>query len=184
VPTQSIVEGAICRCSKDYPLCPLVDAPYADVMESNTGDKKTQILPTASAILDDGSLVELLFQPERRKTFLAIYAAGRWTLQERIDLDHDTRLVPFSPWNNLIKNEVVLLSSEPRLYGSEEALVSDVRQFIHRYVDLSPMFEQVATYYVLLSWLYDVFNDLPYLRLRGDFGIGKTRALLTIGSLC
>jgi hypothetical protein len=38
--------------------------------------------------------------------------------------------------------------------------------------------------YVLLSWLYDAFNDLPYLRLRGDFGSGKTRALLTIGSLC
>jgi hypothetical protein len=35
-----------------------------------------------------------------------------------------------------------------------------------------------------LTWLYDAFNDLPYLRLRGDFGTGKTRALLTIGSLC
>src|SRR5262249_24039020 len=27
-------------------------------------------------------------------------------------------------------------------------------------------------------------NDLPYLRLRGDFGTGKTRSLLTIGSIC
>lgn len=32
--------------------------------------------------------------------------------------------------------------------------------------------------------MYDAFNDLPYLRLRGDFGTGKTRSLLTIGSLC
>jgi hypothetical protein len=31
---------------------------------------------------------------------------------------------------------------------------------------------------------YDAFSDLAYLRLRGDFGTGKTRALLTIGSLC
>ncbi|HEX3363961.1 hypothetical protein [Phenylobacterium sp.] len=28
------------------------------------------------------------------------------------------------------------------------------------------------------------FTDLPYLRLRGDYGSGKTRALQTIGSLC
>jgi hypothetical protein len=49
---------------------------------------------------------------------------------------------------------------------------------------VSATFEKVATYYVLLSWLYDAFNELPYLRLRGDFGSGKTRALLTIGSLC
>ena len=42
----------------------------------------------------------------------------------------------------------------------------------------------MATYYVLLTWLYDAFNELPYLRLRGDYGSGKTRALLILGSLC
>jgi hypothetical protein len=153
-------------------------------VENSAEEKKKQIVPTVSAILDDSSLVELMFRPERRSTFFAIYDAGRWTLQNGIDLDGNCRLIPFSAQNNLIKNEVVLLPSEPRIYGSEDQLVADVRQFIHRYVDLSPTFEQVATYYVLLSWLYDAFNDLPYLRLRGDYGSGKTRALLTIGSLC
>lgn len=38
--------------------------------------------------------------------------------------------------------------------------------------------------YVLMSSVYDAFNDAPYLRLRGDFGTGKTRSLLAIGSLC
>ncbi|BBZ91347.1 hypothetical protein BRDID11004_75240 [Bradyrhizobium diazoefficiens] len=94
------------------------------------------------------------------------------------------KLVPFSPNNNLIKNEVVLLPSEPRSYGDEQELVSEVVAFIHRYADLSQTFEQVAGHYVILSWVYDAFNDLPYLRLRGDFGTGKTRSLLTIGSLC
>src|SRR6185369_5606819 len=36
----------------------------------------------------------------------------------------------------------------------------------------------------LFSWIYDGFNELPYLRLRGDPGSGKTRFLLTVGSLC
>jgi hypothetical protein len=105
-------------------------------------------------------------------------------LQSHIDLDDNARLVPFSPHNNLIKNEVVLLPTEPQIYGSEEQLLSEIRSFIHRYVDLSPSFERLATYYVLLSWLYDAFNDLPYLRLRGDYGTGKTRTLLVIGSIC
>jgi hypothetical protein len=153
------------------------------VNQASSEHKRTRT-PIVSALLDNGTIVELVFQADTRRTFLALYNAGRWTFQEGIDLDQKTRLVPFSPWNNLIKNEVVLLSSEPRLYGSEGQLVSDVLQFIHRYVDLSPVFEQVVTYYVLLSWLYDAFNDLPYLRLRGDFGTGKTRALLVIGSLC
>jgi hypothetical protein len=37
---------------------------------------------------------------------------------------------------------------------------------------------------VILTWLHDAFNELPYLRLRGDYGSGKTRALLTLGSPC
>jgi hypothetical protein len=143
-----------------------------------------QSTPTTSAVFEDGTIVELVFQPQHRRTFLAIYSAGRWTLQENIDLDKEARLVPFSPENNLIKNNVVLLPSEPRAYGTEDKLVSEIQRFIHRYVDLSPAFEKVATYYVLLTWLYDAFAELPYLRLRGDFGSGKTRALLTIGSLC
>ena len=153
-------------------------------MENSPEQKKKQIVPTTSAVLEDGTIVETVFQPKHRRTFFAIYNAGRWTLLDGIDLGDDARLVPFSPGNNLIKNEVVLLPSEPLIYGSEEKLVSDIQQFIHRHVDLGATFEKVATYYVILTWLYDAFNDLPYLRLRGDYGSGKTRALLTIGSIC
>jgi hypothetical protein len=142
------------------------------------------VTPTASAVLDDGALVELVFNPVHRRTFLAIYSAGRWTLQDRVNLGDGVRLVPFSADNNLIKNDVVLLPSEPRSYESGDKLVAEITEFIHRYVDLSQTFEKVATYYVVLSWLYDAFNELPYLRLHGDYGSGKTRALLTIGSLC
>jgi hypothetical protein len=147
-------------------------------------DTERQIVPTASTILEDGTMIELIFRPDLRRTLLAIYSAGRWTLQDKVDLAGDERLVPFSPGNNLIKNEAVLLPSEPKIYGSEAELVSEIQRFIHRYVDFESAFEKVATYYVLLTWLYDAFNELPYLRLRGDYGSGKTRALLILGSLC
>jgi hypothetical protein len=123
-----------------------------------TEEKRTQILPTASAVLEDGTMVELIFRPDLRRTLLAIYTAGRWTLQEKVDLAGDVRLVPFSPGNNLIKNEAVLLPSEPKIYGSEAELVSEIQQLIHRYVDFDPAFEKVATYYVLLSWLLRCFQ--------------------------
>jgi hypothetical protein len=104
------------------------------------------------------ALLSRTFQPTQRRTFFAIYSAGRWTLQDAIDLGPDSRLVPFSPNNNLI--EVVLLPSEPTIYGSEEKLVADTQQFIHHHVDLDTVFEKVATYYVTLTWLYDAFNEL------------------------
>jgi hypothetical protein len=86
-------------------------------------------------------LVELLYRPQDQRTALAIFGAGRWTVQHHVDLGQNRRLVPYSPENNLIKNEVVLLPSEPRIYGTEGMLVADIQSFIHQYVDLSPTFE-------------------------------------------
>jgi len=73
-------------------------------------------------------------------------------------------------------HDVVLLPSEPAEYGEERELLARIRSFIHRYVDVSTVFEELSAYYVLLSWLYDCFHELPYLRVRGDYGSGKTRA--------
>ena len=120
---------------------------------------------------------------ERRSAFV-VWEHSAWRLETSISLDAEHRLVPYSPDNNLIRNEVVLLPSTPTEYGSERELVCQVQAFIHRYTDLSPMFEQIASYYVLLSWIYDRFSELPYLRFRGDPGTGKTRSLLIVGSLC
>src|SRR5215813_2187886 len=148
------------------------------------GIKQQMPLPTVSAVFDDGAILEMVYRPLEKRTAFVLWKDGEWSFEPSLSIDPFRRLVPFSPNNNLIKNEVVLLPSEPLLYGSEESLVSDIQRFIHRYVDLGPTFEKVATYYVILTWLYDAFNELPYLRLRGDYGSGKTRALLTIGSLC
>jgi hypothetical protein len=51
-------------------------------------------------------------------------------------------------------------------------------------VSLSEDAVALSASYVLLSWVYDAFNELPYLRFRGDYGTGKTRALIAVGSLC
>jgi hypothetical protein len=82
-------------------------------VESREEPKQKRIVPTASAILDDGTIVELVYRPDLRRTFFALYGAGRWTLQDAIDIGPDFKLVPFSANNNLIKNDVVLIPSEP-----------------------------------------------------------------------
>src|SRR5208337_1638062 len=141
------------------------------------------IAPTVSAVLQDGTLIEMVYRPEERRTLLCVSTEGQ--VRYETNITHDgKRLVPYSPENNLLKNEVVLFPSEATPYETEQALVAEIRQFIHRYVDVSPLFEEIASYYVLFTWVYDAFNELPYLRLRGDTGTGKTRFLLTAGSLC
>ncbi len=146
-------------------------------------DRKSTTRPTVSAILADGSLVEMVHDPEARTTALCVYKAGNVRIESSV-ANGAERLVPYSVDNNLLVHEVVLLPSAPVDCGTEEELVAEIRRFIHTYVDVSPLFETIASYYVLFSWVYDSFNELPYLRVRGDTGSGKTRCLLTIGSLC
>jgi hypothetical protein len=160
-------------------------------MEKQTGNikaavekaKDRNITPTVSGVLQDGTLVEMVYRAEERRTLLCIAKEGQVRYETTI-MDDGKRLVPYSPENNLLKNDVVLFPSEAAHYESEQTLVAEIREFIHRYVDVSPLFEEIMSYYVLFTWVYDAFNELPYLRLRGDTGTGKTRFLLTAGSLC
>jgi len=141
-------------------------------------------VPTTSALLQDGSLLEMVFNREKNLTAFALWKDDRWELIPHYELPDGRRLVPYSANNNLLVHGVVLFAAGPEEYGSEAELVARIRSFIHKYVDLGSLFERVAVYYVLLTWIVDGFNELPYLRVRGDLGTGKTRFLLTVGTLC
>ena len=69
-------------------------------------------------------------------------------------------------------------------YGNTLSLLQEIESHIYRYLDVSDSFRKFAAYYVLLSWVYDRFNTLPYLRFIGDTGCGKSRALDVCGGLC
>ena len=137
-----------------------------------------------SAVLEDGSIVETLASPRDRSVSLICVHGESVEIGQTLQLPELGLIRPYAPDNSLLVHGVVQFPSALTQYESEAILVSAVREFIHRYADLSPAFEEAATYYVLLSWVYDAFNELPYLRLKGDFGSGKTRCLQTIGSLC
>lgn len=67
----------------------------------------------------------------------------------------------------------------------EDALRADVRAFIDRYVELPGDAALLVVEFVLLSWVFDRFDEVPYLAFRtADAGRGKSRAIETVGALC
>jgi hypothetical protein len=140
--------------------------------------------PCLSAILPDGRLVELLYDDAEGTTQFAAWDGREYRCVRIIPGHGNEDIVPYSGTNNLLKNGIVLFPSAVADYESTSALIAEIQSYLHRYVDLSGSFERLAAYYVLLSWVHDRFNELPYLRLRGDYGTGKTRFLLIVGSIC
>src|SRR6202789_4361347 len=142
-------------------------------------------VPTVSRVCKDKTLIELVYDAGKRTTGLAVSRfGGLWNIEREVRIETGEVLVPYSDKNNLIASECVLLPSIPVEAGSKDELIADIEAFLRRYVVLSPLFAKIAAYYVLLTWVHDALNEVPYLRLRGEYGTGKTRGLMTIGSLC
>src|ERR1700751_3152504 len=116
----------------------------------NTAEKvkKQAATPVTSAVWPGSSSAEMVYRPEENRTLFCVFKEGGFRYKTNL-LVNSERLVPYSPRNNLLTNEVVLFPSEPSEYTSEQELVEGIKNFIHRYVDVSPLFEQIASYYVL-----------------------------------
>jgi hypothetical protein len=144
-----------------------------------------QPVPIISRACEDGTLVETIYDASRNTTRLAI-CSGRGDVFEAPEFTSSAgeRWVPYSPQNNLLSTGCVLLPAKVGEVRDKRDLVEEIRRYLARYVYLSPVMEEVVPYYVLLSWVYDAFNEIPYLRFKGDYGTGKSRALLAVGSVC
>jgi len=153
-------------------------------MEQINGKNQTiRRVPYIGGEPTPGTLIEMIYRSERSETAFAIWKDAKIEYQPTFRTTDNRVVAPYSPNNNLIRNRIILFPSEATEYGSDATLVEEIGTFIHHYVDVSPLFETIATYYILLSWVYESFNELAYLRIRGDFGSGKTRFLLIAGSI-
>jgi len=155
--------------------------PPEDNVEEDDDDKEWK---GVSCILSDGSLVEMLYDSVKRTTKLAVYKDGVVSLEDSVRIDDRTVFRPMSPNQDLLENGYVLFPSEVRDYQSNEALYYEVRAFIDKYVQLSDEFLSVVAVYTMMTWVYDQFRSVPYLRVTGLWGSGKSRLLTVAGNLC
>lgn len=153
-------------------------------MADMSATKRPKPALAVSSAFAEGIRAEMVYAREEHRTGFAIWKNGLWYLADRFVGHAGQTMAPYPPEHKLLANNVVLFPSEPAAYGSRLQLIDDIRQYLHRYADVSDNFELIASYYVLLTWIYDAFNELPYLRLKGDFGTGKTRFLQTVGAIC
>lgn len=78
----------------------------------------------------------------------------------------------------------IILPSGVSEYGDTLTLLRELEEHVYKYLDISDNFRKFTAYYILLSWVYDRLNTLPYLRTLGDTGCGKSRFLDVVGRLC
>ncbi len=126
----------------------------------------------------NSTVVELLFLPDGNFKFLVKDINGT-SLQDSY-LDYS---LPSKKCAHFVERGVIALPSAAEPFGSNDRLFQSIREFIHKYFACTPDFEVVATLFVLVTWLYEDFSAVPYLRFLGQPESGKSRALNTIGAI-
>ena len=94
----------------------------------------------------------------------------------------ETTIIPI--YDKAIVDELVKMPNCAEEYGTTEKLMKEIEVYIHHYADFSAEFQEWASWWVLMTWVYDRLPSVSYLRFLGDWGSGKSRALDTVGSIC
>lgn len=137
-----------------------------------------------TTLLTGDALYEMVYSPVQKKSsYIKTDRLGHTENLEEVELD-GYKYRPLPPTYTLVDKKIIHFPSMAASYESEEEILNEIRIFIHKYLDISEIFEQIASYYVLFTWLFDRFNEVPYLRAIGDFGSGKSRFIQAIGMLC
>jgi hypothetical protein len=131
-----------------------------------------------------GWLIEQLFDIQTGKGSLAWRTPeGQVSSGGHVDVD-GLRYVPVED-DDIIRQGGVLFASELGPLKETRELVAIIEMFLKRYFLLDNLMEyKLAAYYVLLTWLYDCFSAIPYLRAQGDTNTGKSELMLRIGQIC
>lgn len=89
------------------------------------------------------------------------------------------------PSSMLADSGTILFAQTVEEYDDDWDLFLRLKAFIGQYLQLdSTAFQELLACYAMMTFVFDRFDALPYLRAQGDYGSGKTRLLTVVGSLC
>lgn len=132
-----------------------------------------------ASVVEDPFLAEAIYDKKRRRRNFAMWrrSTGKVTIEPFLVRPDGSRILPPpDPFHN-IERHVILLASGVAPYGSQEQLIAQIKAFVHKYADIPEWWEDLIAHYVLMTWVFDRFTAVPYLRFLGEPGTGKTRAL-------
>jgi len=167
---KELVEGGFAKYVKKKP-------------NAASDEDETPKIKTSSYYKNDDVIIEQVYDADKKLSEFLVFTPR----------DKKIMRVPWYKYNGYryepINDEelhlgIISLPSGVGYYNEVTDLIQQIKGFIHKYLDIDKNYLQFAAWYVLLTWVYDRFNTLNYLRALGDTGVGKSRFLDVIGGLC
>lgn len=132
----------------------------------------------------DGYVVEYLYDSDDGTASLAWRTPeGRLESGSSVTIGHK-KYMAMMP-NETIKMGAILFPAKLGDVRDTKTLAAMIENYIKRvYLLPTPLYAKIISYYVLLTWMYASFPAIPYLRVTGEPGSGKSELMLRIALLC
>lgn len=161
-----------------------LDSFFDDNSPENMGEEKNK---SSNKVLvsytDDKKIIDTLFDWENTQFIEYIKSSNNVSLKGKVKVKN-ILYYPLHPNNWFIENSLLLFPWSITDYDSDKQLIADIRAFIHKYVDIQEELEIVCVYYIIMTYFFQKFTEVPYLRVIWDYWSWKSRFLKTIWWLC
>jgi len=140
---------------------------------------------------DDKWIYEQVYLPKQKKTRFAYYRLYRENKKEDFkevfgyvdEIEFNGEILKPIEADEVYDKKIILPEGYTR-FESENKLFEEIKEHIHKYLDISEDFEVFSSWYIMLTWVYDDLDAINYLRVLGTTGVGKSRFLEVVGTLC
>jgi hypothetical protein len=147
---------------------------------TKTNDEKLILSET----LATGEMLEAIYCSDTSETHLVVQKDGKYeTVPKYVD-GRGAEWLPFANDNDLLTTKFVRLPSALGEYDGPKEIYLEIRSLIGEYMKLPDDFLTVSAIYAMFTWVFDKFHTIPYLRVIGDLGTGKSRFEQVMASIC
>lgn len=134
--------------------------------------------------VDQTVVVDTTYNAERFEPLLYAVSLADGTLAMADSVLHQNRKLIPPECKKAVKDGMVLFPSHPEDYGNDRYLNSLIRRYIRNYLDVPKFWEDLILTFVKMTWVFDRFNAVPFLRFMGTSGGGKTRMGSMVARIC
>lgn len=163
---------------------PSQQTPPNKTKQSRKGPRKRAV----PGIVSDSLLAEMVLDYNQGMMFATSTSTG---LADCLQSRRSVRgisvtevLVPSYELTAFVNAGALQLPSRAERGVSAAELTDEIKGFIERWNEIPQGWLMPIANYVLMTWVFDRFGAVPYLRFLGEYGTGKNRMAQSVAALC
>ena len=153
-----------------------------EIIAAEEESEKDEVTIYKSGLVSFTKVGEMIYSKVTKKGAFLIYSRITKKIKQFEKIKNGKKTFLPDIRGKLIANGIIKIPSGIEDHISTKHLISCIREYLDKYVYIENWVDkEIIISYTLLTWVYERFSAIPYLRALGEYGTGKSRLLDVLG---